>query len=40
MIRDLDSARFDEKEAKILKSMLKRVSDNIKTNGNGHATDY
>ena len=31
---------FDEKEAEILKSMLRRVSDNIKTNGNGHATEY
>ncbi len=31
---------FDEKEAQILKSMLKRVSDNIKTNGNGHAAEH
>lgn len=31
---------FDEKETRILKSMLKRVSDNIKTNGNGHAAEH
>ena len=31
---------FDEKEAQILKSMLKRVSDNINTNGKIRATEH
>lgn len=31
---------FDAKEAQILKSMLKRVFDNIKTTENGRATEH
>ena len=31
---------FDEKEAQILKSMLKRVSDNINTDGISRATEH